>query len=173
MTGSSPGCHNWGLEGGMGETMGRRLRKTRKERENQTDEGGRGPAAGLAGCKARSGQASVQTAGLTQQLKTPPKKSPAPLNILHLSLSEKRERNRNIYTFRLPICDVNKRETTILLSRLLRKLVKWKRPSGRFPHLLHVSVWEWISLNGFPPVPHRVTDKSREVWNTPVALRLQ
>lgn len=56
------------------------MRKTRKERENETDKGGQGLTAGLGGCKDHSGQASVQTAGLTQQL-NPPKNSPAPLGI--------------------------------------------------------------------------------------------
>lgn len=39
----------------MGETMGRRMRKTRKERENETDEGGQSLTAGLGGCKDHSG----------------------------------------------------------------------------------------------------------------------
>lgn len=107
----------------------------------------------------------------TAQKNEEKKKPPQHHSAYSLSLPHERGKygNKNIYnTFRLPICDIKKRES--LFFKLLMKLVMWKRPRSRFPHLLHVSLWEWLSLNGFPPVPHRVTDKAE---NSPVSLRLK
>lgn len=76
----------------------------------------------------------------------------------HLTSHEKQEEKLEIErsnTFSKPSTCKEKRT---LVVRLLMNLVsKKKKAQEPFSHLLNVSVWERLSLNGFPPVPHICT----------------
>lgn len=142
----------WGVEWG----------RQRKGRENETDEG-----EGRTDQEARLDWVGVKTTQpgpavtsfswqvLHNSSNHQKKPSPAP----HLSLSHEKQEdgNRKIEHICKTFNVWYQEKRTLRLSGFWWICWGKKKAQEPFSHLLHVSVWEWLSLNGFPPVPHICT----------------